>query len=81
MTGSCTIGIAQWLPACNEPEQNLRDAVAFVGDLAASGCDLVVLPELWPCGYDPTTLARDAEAAAEPLTGPRGRALSAAAAS
>jgi predicted amidohydrolase len=81
MTGSSTVGIAQWHPACNEPEQNLRDALGFVGRLADRGCDLVVLPELWPCGYDPATLARDAEAAAEPLEGPRGRALSAAAAS
>jgi predicted amidohydrolase len=80
MTGTCTIGIAQWLPACNEPEQNLLDAVALIGELADRGCDLVVLPELWPCGYDPATLARDAEAAAEPLEGHRGQALSAAAA-
>jgi predicted amidohydrolase len=81
MTGSCTVGIAQWHPACNDLEQNLRDALAFIGRLADRGCDLVVLPELWPCGYDPATLARDAEAAAESLDGPRGRALSAAAAS
>lgn len=80
MTGACTIGIAQWLPACNRPDQNLDDAVAFTSELADRGCDLVVLPELWPCGYDPTTMARDAAAAAEPLEGPRGQALSAAAA-
>ncbi|MEV0671465.1 carbon-nitrogen hydrolase family protein [Mycobacterium sp. NPDC050441] len=79
-TGTWTVGIAQWLPTCNEPEQNLLDAVAFIGELAGRGCDLVVLPELWPSGYDPGTLARDAEAAAEPLEGPRGQALSAAAA-
>ncbi len=80
MAGACTVGIAQWLPACNEPEQNLRDALSLIGRLADRGCDLVVLPELWPCGYDPVTLARDAPAAAEPLEGPRGQALSAAAA-
>lgn len=80
MTGTVTIGIAQWLPACGEPERNLRDALAFVGDLAQRGCDLAVLPELWPCGYEPATLARDAREAAEPLTGPRGEALAAAAA-
>jgi predicted amidohydrolase len=77
--GTVTIGIAQWLPRCHEPEQNLSDAVAFVGDLARRGCDLVVLPELWPCGYDPATLASDARDAAEPHDGPRGRRLSAAA--
>jgi predicted amidohydrolase len=80
MAGTCTVGIAQWLPKCNAPTENLRDAVTSIGRLAERGCDLVVLPELWPCGYDPATLAGDAAAAAEPLEGPRGQALSAAAA-
>src|SRR5262249_54385955 len=47
--------------------------------LAASACDLIVLPELWPCGFSWDTLADDARAAAEPLDGPRGAALSTAA--
>jgi predicted amidohydrolase len=80
MSESTTIGIAQWLPACNEPQQNLNDALSFIESLAARGCDLVLLPELWPCGYDPATLASDAATAAESLDGPRGRALSNAAA-
>ncbi|MEE6163470.1 MULTISPECIES: carbon-nitrogen hydrolase family protein [unclassified Mycolicibacterium] len=80
MAGTCTVGIAQWLPACNEPEVNLRDALTLIGRLVDRGCDLVVLPELWPCGYDPATLSGDAAGAAEPLEGPRGQALSAAAA-
>jgi predicted amidohydrolase len=79
LSGTVTIGMAQWLPGCDEPDRNLRDALAFVDDLARRGCDLVVLPELWPCGYDPATLARDAKNAAEPLDGPRSRRLSAAA--
>ncbi|GAA2074805.1 carbon-nitrogen family hydrolase [Pseudolysinimonas kribbensis] len=74
-----TIGIAQWLAAVGEPDRNLRDALTLVDELARRGCDLIVLPELWPCGYDPATLARDARDAAEPLDGPRGRALAAAA--
>jgi predicted amidohydrolase len=74
-----TIGIAQWLAAVGAPDRNLRDALALVDELAARGCELIVLPELWPCGYDPATLAVDARDAAEPLDGPRGRALSAAA--
>jgi predicted amidohydrolase len=77
MSGTVTIGMAQWLPGCGEHERNLGDAVGFVADLAGRGCDLVVLPELWPCGYDPATLAHDADAAAEPLDGPRGQRLSA----
>ncbi|TGD86058.1 carbon-nitrogen hydrolase family protein [Mycolicibacterium sp. CH28] len=79
MTGITTIGIAQWLPKCGEPDQNLHDALGFVAELGQRGCDLVVLPELWPCGYDPATVAGDARGAAEPLDGPRGQALGAAA--
>jgi predicted amidohydrolase len=79
VSGTVTIGLAQWLPRCNEPEENLRDALGFIGALADRGADWVVLPELWPCGYDPATLARDARGAAEPIDGPRGDALSAAA--
>lgn len=79
MTGTVTIGLAQWLPKCNAHLENLADAVGFVGALADRGCDWVVLPELWPCGYDPGTLARDVDNAAEPIDGPRGDALSAAA--
>jgi len=60
MSGTITMGIAQWLPACNQPDRNLHDALAFVDDLGGRGCAIVVLPELWPCGYDPKTLARDA---------------------
>jgi predicted amidohydrolase len=73
------LGIAQWLPACDEPALNLHDALLFVDELADRGCELVVLPELWPCGYDPATLRSDAHNAAEPVDGPRGQRLSAAA--
>lgn len=79
MTGTATIGIAQWLPRCGEPQRNLADALSLIADLAERGADLIVLPELWPCGYDPATVAGDARAAAEPVDGPRGRALAAAA--
>jgi predicted amidohydrolase len=74
-----TIGLAQWLPACGQAEENLTAALEHTASLAGRGCALVTLPELWPCGYDPATLAQDARAAAEPLDGPRGRRLSAAA--
>jgi predicted amidohydrolase len=79
MTDTVTIGLAQWLPRCGASAENLSDAVEFVGALAGRGCDVVALPELWPCGYDVATLERDAREAAEPLDGPRGQALSAAA--
>ena len=72
-------GLAQWLPSPGQPDLNLAEALAQVAVLARRGADLIVLPELWPCGYDVATLARDAVAAAEPLDGPRTRALCAAA--
>lgn len=74
-----TIGIAQWQATCGDADRNLADALEVIQEMAARGCDLLVLPELWPCGYDPATLHRDATAAAEPLDGPRGAALAAAA--
>ena len=79
MTGSVTIGIVQWHAQCGEPDRNLEDALRYVADLASRGCDVVVLPELWPCGYDHATVAADAHTAAEPLDGSRGLALAAAA--
>jgi predicted amidohydrolase len=75
-----TVGIAQWHPACGEPDRNLAAALTHIGSLAAQGCDLVVLPELWASGYDAATLANDAAVSAEPLDGDRGRQLAAAAA-
>jgi len=70
------IGIAQWLPEPGRPAENLSAALGLAGELARQGADLVVLPELWPCGYDPAALAGHARGAAEPLSGPRGEALS-----
>jgi len=78
-SGTITFGLAQWLAPCGRPEQSLATAVEHVASLAERGCGFVALPELWPCGYDPATLARDARAAAEPLDGPRGQRLSQAA--
>jgi len=43
---------------------------AAINELARRGCGLVVLHELWLCGYRSATLAEDARAAAEPLDGP-----------
>jgi predicted amidohydrolase len=74
-----TIGIAQWRAQCGAPERNLHDALDLIEEMAGRGCDLLVLPELWPCGYDPATLQHDAAAAAERHDGPRGEALATAA--
>ncbi len=75
-----TVGLAQFLATPADPRGNLDLALGHIASLAASGCDLILLPELWPCGFSWDTLADDARAAAEPLDGPRGAVLGAAAA-
>jgi predicted amidohydrolase len=66
---------AQWLATPGDPAGNLDAARHWIGMAAAAGADLVVLPELWPCGYDLASLASDAAAAAEPLPGRRTEVL------
>lgn len=68
------IALAQWLPRPGDPEDNLASALAMIDVAAADGADIVVLPELWDSGCGPA-LAEDVRGAAEPLDGPRGRAL------
>src|SRR5947207_15923566 len=75
MRDELTIGLAQWLSVPGAPEANLTQAIGLVEQLAAAGCDLIALPELWPCGYDPRTLPKNAADAAEPLDGPRTKLL------
>lgn len=74
-----TVGIAQWLP----DGSGLEEATPLVDQLAGRGCQLVVLPELWPCAHDPADSAAVTEEVrrrAEPIDGPRTRALAALAA-
>jgi predicted amidohydrolase len=70
------VGAAQWLAAPGEPRQNMRVALGMLDEAASRGVELLVLPELWSCGYDPETLARDVRADAEARDGPRSRQLS-----
>lgn len=69
------IGIAQWLATPGRPDVNTATALEHIGALAARGCDLIILPEMWVCGYQWSTLARDVQEAAEPLAGERGTVL------
>ncbi len=69
------VGVAQWLSTPGEPKQNLSVALGMIENAAGRGVELVVLPELWSCGYDPETLATDARRDAEPLSGPRSQRL------
>jgi predicted amidohydrolase len=70
------VAMAQWRPVPGMPEVNLAAAAELIMAAGRARCDLVVMPELWPSGYDSETLAADVAAAAEPLDGPRGAALS-----
>lgn len=70
------VGIAQWLAVPGDPDANLRDACDYVRELAGRGADLVVLPEMWVCGYRWSTIGADTRESAEPLDGPRGETLS-----
>src|SRR3954452_24655328 len=79
MDAPLRIGIAQWLAAPGDHSTNDRTAIDAIGALGRRDCDLVILPELWPCGYRMATLADDVRAAAEPLDGPRTERLGAAA--
>jgi predicted amidohydrolase len=74
-----TVGIAQWLAEPARAEENLARALGYVDELARRGAELIVLPEMWPCGYRVETLPEDVRATAEPLDGPRGQALAQAA--
>ncbi len=75
MRSDAVAGIAQWLPEPGQPERNLATALRLTRELAGRGADLIVLPELWPCGFDWGTLRQDAAGAAEALDGPRCAAL------
>jgi predicted amidohydrolase len=65
------VGVAQWLSAPGEPKQNLSVAMGMIEGAAARGVELLVLPELWSCGYNPETLGEDARRDAEPRDGAR----------
>ncbi|HEX4161956.1 MAG TPA: carbon-nitrogen hydrolase family protein [Acidimicrobiales bacterium] len=69
------VGVAQWLSTPGEPKQNLAVALGMMDDAASRGVELLVLPELWSCGYDPETLGDDAWRDAEPRDGPRSATL------
>ncbi len=73
------IGIAQWLATPGDAKRNLQVALDMIDLAAARGVELLVLPELWPCGYDPATLAHDALRTAESIEGPRRKRLAVAA--
>jgi predicted amidohydrolase len=73
------VGSAQWLAVAGDRTQNMSVALGMIDNAAALGVELLVLPELWSCGYDPETLAGDARRDAEPREGPRSERLAEAA--
>jgi predicted amidohydrolase len=73
------VGVAQWLSAPGEPKQNLSIALSMVASAASRGVELLVLPELWSCGYNPETMVDDVRSDAQPREGPRSAQLAEAA--
>jgi predicted amidohydrolase len=72
---SFRVGMAQILVEGGQPESNLGRAVRAIGEAAAQGCRLVVLPECLDMGWtDPS--ARDL---ARPIPGPHSEAVARAA--
>ena len=80
MLDLAVVGIAQWLPRPGDAPGNLATALELIAELGQRRCDLILLPELWPSGYSPKSLADDVAGSAEPLDGPRTAALASAAA-
>lgn len=74
-----TIGLAQWLPDVGAPDANLDTALDFVRQASEHDVDVLVLSELWLCGYDANRLAPDVAQAAEEGPGNRLSQLQAAA--
>jgi omega-amidase len=62
-----TVSLAQMAVVPGEPSTNEATARSLAAQAAAAGADLLLLPELWPSGYD---LARAAEVAAPLGEGP-----------
>lgn len=77
MLSHLVVGLVQWLPQPGQGELNTSYACDQIAALV--GCDLIVLPELWPNACSGKSAAADARATAEPLDGPRTARLSEAA--
>lgn len=69
------VALIQWRPVPGAPDRNLAMAAELIARAGHARADLVVMPELWPAGYDASTLAADVASAAQPLDGPRGSVL------
>ena len=48
---SLTIGVVQFKPRWGEVENNLAATSEILSAAAMEGCEVVVLPEMWPTGY------------------------------
>ncbi|MDI6795724.1 MAG: carbon-nitrogen family hydrolase [Desulfatibacillaceae bacterium] len=57
-----TAGVAQFGVKLGDNPANLKKALGAVEKLAGRGADMVVLPEMWPCGFDNRNIAEHAKA-------------------
>lgn len=76
---TAVVGVAQWLAKPGDLDANLATACDAAVELGRAGADLVLIPELWSCGYEPSSLVDDAASTAQTLDGPLVQTLGAAA--
>ena len=62
-----SIALAQTHIQIGDVSANLRIALQMIAEAARRGSKLVLLPELWPCGYDLPQAVRHASATPEIL--------------
>jgi predicted amidohydrolase len=62
-----TVGVAQFAVKLGDGPANLKKALGAVEKLAGKGVEMVVLPEMWPCGFDNRNLAAHAKATPQNL--------------
>lgn len=64
------VGVGQAPSECGNIAPNVATAAALATEAAQAGANLLVLPELFLCGYDLEGIARDPEAYSVELNGP-----------
>jgi predicted amidohydrolase len=50
LPNSLTIGVVQFKPQWGNVQRNLSETLRFFSDAKNQGCEVVVLPEMWPTG-------------------------------
>lgn len=68
--GDLTVAVGQAPPVCGNVDANVSTACELLAEAARAGASLLVLPELFLCGYDIEAIARDPQRHTVDLDGP-----------